>query len=374
MILAAAILSAQQTINGSLEHDGLERTYILYVPSSYDGSEAVPLVINFHGRTSNALSQMNYGDFRAIADRENFIIAHPQGTEDPTGITYWNAQFSEMGADDIGFTSALIDQFASDYNIDLDRVYSTGMSNGGFMSYTLACELGHKIAAVASVTGTMTLDQVAQTCNPTELTPVMEIHGTADGVVPYDGDGNFMASISSVIAHWVSQNNCQFEMAVELLPDINGQDDSTVERYVFTECDEDSSIELFKVLGGGHTWPGSAFPFGVTNYDINASEEIWRFFSQYDLNGIISATDDKSDEQLQVQIFPVPVRDQLQLSFSSAQERTLSIMSMEAIAIQNQEPITSKNITMNVARLKSGIYLLQIQEGSKIQTYRFVKL
>jgi len=353
LFLLATTLPAQQTINGTLDHDGIERTYILYVPASYDASEAIPLVFNFHGYTSNALSQMNYGDFRAIADRENFMVVHPQGTLDPTGTTYWNAQWIENGVDDIGFTSALIDDLASNYNIDLDRVYSTGMSNGGFMSYTLACELSDKIAAVASVTGTMTLDQVAQTCNPAELTPVMEIHGTADGVVPYDGDGNFMAPISNVIAHWVMQNNCQFEMAVELIPDTNDQDDSTVERYLFTECDENSSIELFKVLGGGHTWPGSAFPFGVTNYDT---------------------TEDKSSDQLQVQIFPVPVIDQLQLSFSSAQERTLSIISMDATAIQNQEPTNSKNITMNVAGLESGIYLLQIQEGGKIHNHRFVKL
>jgi len=165
--LVICCVDAQQTINASINHDNLERSYIIYIPESYTGDDPVPVVLNFHGYTSNAQDQMGYGDFRTVADQENFLVVHPQGTIDPSsGQTFWNAQWFLDGVDDIGFVSALIDSLAGEYNIDLSRVYSTGMSNGGFLSHTLACELSDKIAAIASVTGSMTIIQTSLTCNP----------------------------------------------------------------------------------------------------------------------------------------------------------------------------------------------------------------
>ena len=147
--------TSQQTITATITHDALQREYILYVPASYTGSNAVPLVFNFHGYTSNATEQMWYGDFRPIADTANFIIVHPNGMLDATGTTHFNVGWGGSTIDDVGFTSALLDSISADYNINADRVYSTGMSNGGFMSYQLACQLSDKIAAIASVTGSM---------------------------------------------------------------------------------------------------------------------------------------------------------------------------------------------------------------------------
>jgi len=157
MLFLGSIVSgiAQQTINGTLEHDGLMREYILYVPANYTGTEEVPLLFNFHGYGSNASQQMFYGDFRPIADTEGFIIVHPMGTVDNTGTTHFNVGWGTSTIDDVGYTEALIDDLSSNYPIDAKRIYSTGMSNGGFMSYTLACELSDRIAAIASVTGTM---------------------------------------------------------------------------------------------------------------------------------------------------------------------------------------------------------------------------
>jgi len=145
------------TINGSIEHNGMDRSYILYVPESYDGTKAVPLVLNFHGYTSNAKDQMNYGDFRPLADKEGFIVVHPQGTL-LDGKTHWNVGGWTLASkvDDVAFTEALLDHLSSEYKIDAKRVYSTGMSNGGYMSFLLACQLSNRIAAVASVTGSMT--------------------------------------------------------------------------------------------------------------------------------------------------------------------------------------------------------------------------
>lgn len=148
-------IGAQLTITDSIVHDGLTREYILYVPANYTGTSAVPLLFNFHGYTSNANDQMWYGDFRPIADTAGFIIIHPQGTLDGTGTTHFNVGWGGSTVDDVDFTSALIDSISAQYNINQDRVYSTGMSNGGFMSFKLACELSDRIAGIASVTGSI---------------------------------------------------------------------------------------------------------------------------------------------------------------------------------------------------------------------------
>ena len=145
-----------QTLLKSIVHDGIQRDYRIYVPSIYDGSMEVPVVFNIHGYGSNAFQQEAYGDFRPIADTANFILVAPDGTLDNSGTAFWNAFGSPTETvDDVGFISALIDTLAEDYSINLNRVYSTGMSNGGFMSYKLACGLSSRIAAIASVTGAM---------------------------------------------------------------------------------------------------------------------------------------------------------------------------------------------------------------------------
>ena len=145
---------SQTTIISGFEMDGLERTYRIYIPEIYNDGYAVPLVLNLHGYGSNGFEQELYGDFRPIADTANFIIVSPDGALDGFGATHWNT-FGTSSVDDVNFLSALIDTVASQYNLDHSRIYSTGMSNGGFMSYKLACQLSGRIAAVASVTGTI---------------------------------------------------------------------------------------------------------------------------------------------------------------------------------------------------------------------------
>jgi polyhydroxybutyrate depolymerase len=135
-------ISAQQTINGSMIHDGIQRDYILYIPAIYDGNTDVPLILNFHGFGSNANQQLVYGDFRDIADKEGFLLVHPEGTL-LNGNQHWNVGSFTIGSttDDVSFTEALIDELANQYAINLVRVYATGMSNGGYMSFLLACKL-----------------------------------------------------------------------------------------------------------------------------------------------------------------------------------------------------------------------------------------
>jgi polyhydroxybutyrate depolymerase len=279
---------AQQTINASINHGGIERDYTLYIPASYSPGTDLPLVLNFHGYTSNAWQQSFYSNFNTVADAEGFIIVYPDGTLDDSGTTHWNVGWGGSTVDDIGFTSALIDSISAEYSINLDRVYSTGMSNGGFMSYQLACELSDRIAAIASVTGSMNMGWF-NSCNPNHPTPVMEIHGTLDPTVPYTASG-FTESISDIMDFWANFNNCNSTPIVTNVPNINTIDGCTAEHQIWENGSNGVVVEHYKIIDGEHTWPGAPITVGVTNYDIDASEKIWEFFNKYDINGLITAT------------------------------------------------------------------------------------
>jgi len=282
----------QQTINASINHGGITRDYILYVPNSYVTGNQVPLVFNFHGYSSNATQQMWYGDFRAIADTAGFIIVHPEGTLDNSGVTHWNVGWGGSTVNDINFTSTLIDSIASEYSINLDRVYSTGMSNGGFMSYQLACELSDRIAAIASVTGSMNLGWF-NSCNPSHPMPVMEIHGTLDPTVSYNAS-SFTESIPNIMDFWKNFNNCNSTAIVTNVPNTNTADGCTAEHQIWENGSNGVAVEHYKIIDGEHSWPGALFPNGITNQDINAAEKIWEFFNNYDINGLIHPTNIKN--------------------------------------------------------------------------------
>ena len=346
---------AQQTISASITHDGIQRDYILYIPELYDGSSAVPLVLNFHGYGSNANEQMFYGDFRDIADTEGFLLVHPEGTTF-IGNQFWNVGFPGISStiDDVGFTEALIDELATLYTINLDRVYATGMSNGGFMSFLLACQLSEKIAAVASVTGSMTQDTFND-CNAQLPTPVLQIHGTEDDVVLYNGN-TLSIPIADVISYWVDYNNCETTPSTTTLPDLDVSDGSTVEHSVYENSDNGITTEHMKVIGGGHTWPGSVLNTAGTNQDIDASMEIWLFFSRYDINGSLSVNE---FENKHVSIYPNPTNSKINLSLNYSKDVNYELFSPLGQQLMTGT-ITSSNEQIDLSNLPSNIYFLKV--------------
>ena len=346
---------AQQTINASITHDGIQRDYILYIPELYDGSSAVPLVLNFHGYGSNANEQMFYGDFRDIADTEGFLLVHPEGTTF-IGNQFWNVGFPGISStiDDVGFTEALIDELATLYTINLDRVYATGMSNGGFMSFLLACQLSEKIAAVASVTGSMT-QNTFNNCNAQLPTPVLQIHGTDDDVVLYNGN-TLSIPIADVISYWVDYNNCETTPSTTTLPDLDVSDGSTVEHSVYENSDNGITTEHMKVIGGGHTWPGSVLNTAGTNQDIDASMEIWLFFSRYDINGSLSVNE---FENKHVSIYPNPTNSKINLSLNYSKDVNYELFSPLGQQLMTGT-ITSSNEQIDLSNLPSNIYFLKV--------------
>lgn len=358
---------AQTTTSGSYVFDGQTREYRVYIPAAYDGSTPVPLVFNLHGYGSNNVEQEQYGDFRSIADTANFIIVHPMGLVDLFGSTHWNA-FGTSDVDDVGFLSSLIDTIYAAYNIDGNRIYSTGMSNGGFMSHKLACLLSGRIAAIASVTGSITTTEI-DACITNHPMPVMQIHGTADETVPYEGNVIFMP-VEDVVAHWVSFNECTNEPITTELPDIDPTDGCTVTHYLYEDGLLGSTVEFYKVTNGGHTWPGSAFDIGETTYDFNASKEIWRFFSQYSMIELTSSVAEEA-AGFSFDIYPNPSNESLvNLNFSGLEDKLITVTNLMGQVIF-QETVSQTNVEINLEN--QGIYLVTVEANGQIWTEKIIR-
>jgi len=364
------IAQSQTLIVDSIYTGGLYRNYRLYIPAIFTGASARPLIINMHGYTSNAIQQQFYTNFEPIADTANFLMLYPNGTSSG-GSQFWNAGISPLGVNDISFLSNLIDSLKAQYNIDLNRVYSTGMSNGGFMSHTLACELSNRITAIASVTGSIFVSQYGTNCHPTRPVPVMQIHGTADATVPYTGNST-MVPIDSVVKYWVRKNNCNSIPTTSAVPNINLTDGCTADHFVYASGASGSTVEHYRVNAGAHTWPGAPFPIGVTNQDFSASKEIWRFFRPFKLNVLVN-TIEVDKQNLNFSLFPNPATNQLQFKFDGYTQQLLSIEIVDIFGkIVLSEHHHSNNI--QVGQLNSGLYFITISEnGKQLVKEKFIK-
>ena len=363
-LLINSLFSFAQIIDETFEFEGATRMHKVYLPANF--SDNSPLVLNLHGYTSNAFQQVFYTNMNAVAEENDFVVVFPDGTTDQYGITFWNSEILGESVNDLGYLEALIDSMILNYNIDPNRVYMCGMSNGGFMSYYSACELSDRIAAIASVTGTMN-NAILDNCNPERAVPVLEIHGTADGTVPYNGassTGSFqtMMPIEEVVDFWVNHNNCTLESELEL-EDISTSDMSTVTHFKYTGGDNGSSVEHYRINEGGHTWPGSIIPLPSTNHDIIASEVIWDFFKQYTLNGLLTV--DEGVEEASFTMSPNPMSEFTILKCSS-KIQTLTIYNLQGKVLFNKA-INDFEYTLEKGLLGSGMYIIElVADGSRI--------
>ena len=261
----------------TLTHDNVNRNYLVYIPDSYDSEIDYPLMFVFHGFGGIATQFINNADMRDLAESKNFIVVYPQGLDLASTGSHWNCSNpsadNKSDVDDIGFIENLIDQLIVDYPvIDSRRIYAAGYSNGGFMSYYLACNL-KKFAAIGSVAGTM-LDDSYQSCNANFPTAMINIHGTNDFDVPYDGN-TYYPSIPEVVDWWKNFNNTPNE-------DLLTNQDGSIEQYIYYNDAGDRYVEHIKIIGGGHYWDDKL------NYNgTNTSGLIWGFVSNYNIDGII---------------------------------------------------------------------------------------
>ena len=261
----------------TLTHDNVNRNYLVYIPDSYDSEIDYPLMFVFHGFGGIATQFINNADMRDLAESNNFIVVYPQGLDLGGTGSHWNCSNpsadNKSDVDDIGFIENLIDQLILDYPvIDSKRIYAAGYSNGGFMSYYLACN-SKKFAAIGSVAGTM-LDDSYQSCNANFPTAMINIHGTNDFDVPYDGN-TYYPSIPEVVDWWKNFNNTPNE-------DLLTNQDGSIEQYKYYNDAGDIYVEHIKIIGGDHYWDDKL------NYEgKNTSGLIWDFVSSYNIDGII---------------------------------------------------------------------------------------
>lgn len=261
--------------------EGEERDYLLYLPDAYSTEVSLPLVIVLHSYGWKAKIAMWNTDFNEVAEKYGFVIVYPNATPNWNSGIGDNPSYPTPDSDDVAFIKALITEMRELYHIDLERVYATGYSNGGFMAYRLACEASDQIAAIASVGGAMP-ESVFDNCKPKRAVSVLEMHGTKDTTVQYNGRPGWK-SMEEAIDFWSSNNACE-SVETQTMADIDPEDESTIEKISHTNCKDGSSVILMKVENGGHTWPGEDdSAYGRVNKDIDASAEIWKFFEQYQL-------------------------------------------------------------------------------------------
>ena len=267
-----------------------QRSFILFLPDSPTAlGTGFPLVVVLHGGGGTAEQMMRFSRFNEIGKRERAVIAYPQGI-----ARSWNDGRSfrgrDTGVDDVGFIRAMAADIGANVTpLDRRRIYAAGISNGGFMSYRLACEAADLFAAVAPVAATMPAE-LGPRCHPSAPIAVLAINGTADPLVPYAGGEvrvmfrtrGEIWSTERTISFWVQHNRCAVPPGTRALADRDTTDGSRVVEIAYARC-AGAPVRLLRVDGGGHTWPGGAqyLPvawIGHTNRDIDATETIWRFF------------------------------------------------------------------------------------------------
>lgn len=351
-------------INGSFNFGGQSRTFIIHLPAGYTAGQSLPLVFVLHGFTQSASAIQSVTGFDNLSDAENFIAVYPNGISNA-----WNTNSGFPGgstADDVGFIGALIDTMHASYNIDLSRVYSCGFSAGGFMSHRLACESTARFAAIASVSGTMS-DAAFNACSPSKPIPVMQIHGTSDGIVSYTG-GIGGKGVDDIISFWKDFQNCPSTASFTALPD-TVSDGSNVEKYEYRPCDSCSVVTLLKVVNGGHQWPGTtnaAGGLGNINRDISATKEIWNFFNQFSNTGCQFSTLAEESE-IGIGVYPNPASDLFYVETKSSLTQQLRISDMSGRVLHTQELNSGLN-TVDVSRINGGIYMVHIVCGDVLRS------
>ncbi len=278
-------------LRGTIIVDGRERTYLVHVPSSDSTGKTLPLVLALHGRLGNGEGQARLSHLDTVSDQRGFIVAYPDGLERSWADGRGATPSEKKGVNDVKFISELIDKLSHEYPVDSTRIYATGMSNGGFMSGRLACELSAKLAAVAAVAASIS-DNTAATCRPERPISILLMQGTADPLVPFaggslgkNGDRGTILSHGDAVKKWLVLDDCKSEPKKNHIPDKAG-DGTSIDESIYSVCRDGVEVWNYVVVNGGHAWPGGMqylgeHIIGKTSKNIDASEAIWQFFSTY---------------------------------------------------------------------------------------------
>lgn len=262
----------------SLTSGSAQRSFLLHLPPAY-GQQPLPLVINYHGYDNTAAHMASYTNMGEEADKEHFIVVFPQGALDNANPPKpsWNAGIGQFGptgvVDDVQFTRDMLHYLQKSYCIDTHRIYVTGYSIGAGMAYRIACTLSDQIAALATVEGAF-YHIPPNGCQAARPLPVLEIHGLADQLAPYNG-ASAKLSVQTFLNLWFAIDRCNTNASQTIFQqaDVTG--------FQWSNCANGTTVEHYTISDGGHVWPGSAIPMptlGYTTHTIDANVVIWNFF------------------------------------------------------------------------------------------------
>ncbi|MDR9401787.1 MAG: PHB depolymerase family esterase, partial [Psychroflexus sp.] len=343
----------------------------------YNGNTDFPLVIMLHGGSGDKNVIQAFSQLNPVANALGFIAVYPQGYEpvaiggfswaDGRGTTADNA-----GIDDVGFILSLINQLKSDYNVDGQRVYIAGFSNGGFMAQTLACEIPEEFAAAAALGSSLGVQQAAD-CTTDEATPMMYVVGTADPEIPYNGGTMTNPNVEPIIGveaavqFWVDKNGCDDTPEITNLPDMVTDDNSTVELLTYDNCDCNSDVHFYKIINGGHTWPGNEIEsiepqLGETNEDINAGFRMLDFFNDHVLCQSLSANEEAFKNE--VVIFPNPAHQNVWIETSFPVTK-IQLFSLTGKKLAERSGLQQTSLRLDVSHLKTGVYWVKLLRNNR---------
>ena len=287
LLIAAADAIAFRSTNrdtGTIISSGERRGYVLHVPSSYDPSRPTPLVVSLHGAGLWGAAQESMSEWDRVADREGLIVVYPSATGDRgPGPKIWHVERGPALGRDVRFIADLIDTLRARFNIDSTRIYANGLSNGGGMSFALSCTLSHRIAAVGLVSSAQTMPW--NWCADSTPVPMIDMHGTSDPQVPYEGGSSWIArepwpNQRAWVANWARRNRC------DALPRDSAVA-ADVRMRAYSGCARGADVVLYTIVGGGHNWPGGGplpeWFTGRTTRSIDGSSVMWEFFRRHPL-------------------------------------------------------------------------------------------
>jgi polyhydroxybutyrate depolymerase len=336
------------------------RYYLQHFPPTYNTATPSALVLALHGGLGSGPQLETQSGLSAKADQENFVVVYPEGVVGNFGIRTWNAggccgYAMNNNVDDVGFIDKLLDTLINNFSIDTTRIFVTGMSNGGFMSYRLACELSHRIAAIAPVAASMIFN-----CLPANPVSIIHFHSYLDDNIPFDGGiGNGLSihynpPLDSVFGVWANFNSCSI-MADTVY------DGADFDKVTWTGCNCNSAIEYYITHDGGHSWPGgnsTAIGDPVSQY-LSANDLMWDFFQQHPLC-MTTSINQANISKPKIEVYPNPAQNRISVSSKGNPINRIVIQNIMGEVLIAKDFPGSSTIGIDLKELESGFFLIQI--------------
>lgn len=358
VFLLSVFAAFAQLSDQTISINGVPRTYKLYIPAGFNAQTEHPdMIIIMHGLGGTNADMVGAG-FNFIADTARVIAVYPQALNNNWGMAAWNnGTLLGSTADDIAFMNELINKGLSDYQVNPARVYATGFSMGSIMSHHMACVMNNRIAAIGAMSGTMPTSDISS-CVPAYKTPVIHLHGTADGTVPYDGTAlPSLSLVPQTMAFWRGVHGCDATADSTRLPD-TGSDTITIDRFVSDNCNPSGSVELWRLNHADHV-----YLYKPVN-DITEMIEVWLFLRKWTHSNPTSlGLDNKELSTLKISPNPSGGLVEVTSEFGGI----LQLTDLKGSVVMEQE-IQSGTTALDLSSLNKGVYLLRTGE----KTLKFV--